>query len=73
MAGLKKRSLVLAGHATSLALEPEFWAALEALARARGLSLAGLVASLDAGREGRSLASACRLAALAAVQRQQGA
>ena len=65
MTGLRKRSLVLAGHATSLALEPEFWAALEALAAARSLSLAGLVAAIDSGREGRPLASACRVAALA--------
>lgn len=65
LAGLKKRSLVLAGHATSLALEPEFWEALEALAAARSLSLASLVAAIDAGRAGRPLASACRVAALA--------
>jgi predicted DNA-binding ribbon-helix-helix protein len=67
MAGLKKRSLVLAGHATSLALELEFWTALEALAATRRLSLAALVASIDSGRNDRSLASACRLAALAFV------
>ena len=67
MAGLRKRSLVLAGHGTSLALEPEFWAVLEALATARALSLAGLVAAIDADRGARPLASACRLAALAFV------
>jgi len=72
MAGLKKRSLVLAGHATSLALEPEFWAALEALAAARGLSLAAMVAGIDSGRDDRSLASACRLAALAFVGGKTG-
>ena len=65
MAGLKKRSLVLAGHGTSLALEPEFWAVLEALAAARSLSLAALIAAIDAGRGPRPLASACRVAALA--------
>ena len=42
---LVKRSIRLAGHATSLALEAEFWAALEALARAREMGLAALVAS----------------------------
>ncbi len=63
-AGLKKRSLVLAGHSTSLALEPAFWAVLESMAAARGASLAGLVAALDAGRGARPLASACRVAAL---------
>jgi predicted DNA-binding ribbon-helix-helix protein len=70
LAGLRKRSLVLAGHGTSLALEPEFWAVLEALAAARALSLAGLIAAIDADRGARPLASACRLAALAfAVER----
>jgi predicted DNA-binding ribbon-helix-helix protein len=61
---LEKRSLSLAGHATSVALEPEFWAALEALAVGRGLSLAGLVRELDQTRGERPLASACRVAAL---------
>lgn len=62
--GLRKRSVSLAGHATSLALEAEFWAVLEALAEARAVSLAGLIANIDAGRGARPLASACRLAAL---------
>ena len=61
---LRKRSLQLAGHATSLALEPEFWAVLEAMAQARGFSLTALVLSLDEGRGERPLASACRVAAL---------
>ena len=61
---LKKRSLLLAGHATSLALEPEFWAVLEAMAKADGLSLAGLIARIDAERGMSLLASACRVRAL---------
>ena len=61
---LAKRSLNLAGHATSLALEPEFWAILEAMASTRGLRLSALVAEIDAGRGARPLASACRVAAL---------
>ena len=68
MAGLIKRSLSLAGHRTSLALEPEFWRALEAMAGARGLSLAGLVAQIDGARGARPLAPACRVAALAAAR-----
>ena len=72
MAGLKKRSLVLAGHATSLALEPEFWAELEALAAGRGLSLAATVAAIDKTRQARSLASACRLAVLVHARRDVG-
>jgi predicted DNA-binding ribbon-helix-helix protein len=65
MTRLSKRSLLLAGHATSVALEPEFWAVLEEMAAARGESLAGLITRLDEGRGERPLASACRLAALA--------
>lgn len=62
---LRKRSLQLAGHRTSIALEPEFWTVLEAMAQARGLSLAALVLRIDADRGERPLASACRVAALA--------
>lgn len=62
---LQKRSLSLSGHATSVALEPEFWAVLERMAAAQGLTLAALVSGLDAARAARPLASACRLAALA--------
>jgi predicted DNA-binding ribbon-helix-helix protein len=67
--GLTKRSLSLAGHRTSLALEAEFWRVLEALAAARNLSLAGLVRAIDEERGARPLASACRLAALAYAAR----
>ncbi len=65
MTSLRKRSLALAGHATSLALEPEFWAVLEEMARARATTLSDLVATLDSQRGERPLASACRVAALA--------
>lgn len=54
----------MSGHATSLALEPEFWEALNAMAAARAMSLAGLIVDIDAGRAERPLASACRVAAL---------
>ena len=61
---LRKRSVSLAGHQTSLALEPEFWAVLDAMAQAEGLSLAGLIARIDAERGMSLLASACRVRAL---------
>ncbi len=61
---LRKRSVNLHGHATSLALEPEFWAVLDAAAKAGGLSLSGLIASIDGARGDRPLASACRVFAL---------
>ena len=65
MATLKKRSISLAGHATSLALEPQFWAVLDAMAAARASSLATLIIEIDAARGDQPLASACRVAALA--------
>jgi predicted DNA-binding ribbon-helix-helix protein len=64
---LKKRSFSIAGHRTSVALEPEFWAALEDKARAEKLSLAALVARIDASRGERPLASALRVHALAST------
>jgi predicted DNA-binding ribbon-helix-helix protein len=67
MANLRKRSVLLSGHATSIALEPEFWAVLDEMAKARMVSLAGLIAAIDADRGDRPLASACRLAALASA------
>lgn len=54
----------LAGHATSLALEPEFWAALERAAADQAMSLAGLIQKIDLERGERPLASACRVFAL---------
>jgi predicted DNA-binding ribbon-helix-helix protein len=62
---LRKRSLSLAGHTTSLALEPAFWAVLEQMAAERGASLTSTIAEIDAGRGPEPLASACRVAALA--------
>ena len=61
---LVKRSVVLHGHATSVALEPAFWDALNLWADAEGMSLAALVASIDASRNEGSLASALRVAVL---------
>jgi predicted DNA-binding ribbon-helix-helix protein len=68
MPGLKKRSVNLAGHATSVALEPEFWVVLEAMSKERRISLAALIADLDSRRGESLLASFCRLSALAYVQ-----
>jgi predicted DNA-binding ribbon-helix-helix protein len=64
MARLKKKSILLAGHATSVALEPAFWAALADVAAHRNLSLAALVTEIDLARGDQGLASACRLAVL---------
>jgi predicted DNA-binding ribbon-helix-helix protein len=63
---LLKRSFRIAGHRTSVALEAEFWRALEDAAGRRGQTLAALVAELDAARpdSARPLASTLRVFAL---------
>jgi predicted DNA-binding ribbon-helix-helix protein len=65
---LRKRSFQLAGHRTSVALEPEFWAVLDAVARQRGSSLAAVVTEVDTDRA-TPLASALRVFALQAGER----
>jgi predicted DNA-binding ribbon-helix-helix protein len=47
-----KRSVLIAGHATSISLEPMFWDALERAARERGCPINALVAEIDAERLG---------------------
>ncbi len=64
--GPVKRSVLIAGHATSISLEAVFWEALREAAAAEGLPLNALVARIDAGRldsaEGApNLASAIRV------------
>jgi predicted DNA-binding ribbon-helix-helix protein len=46
----KKRSVLIAGHQTSISLEPMFWRSLEVAARERGCPLNALVAEIDAAR-----------------------
>lgn len=62
---LKKRSVSLSGHATSVALEAEFWTVLDSVGAELGLSHAGLMKRIDETRGRTPLASACRLLALA--------
>ena len=63
---LIKRSITLKGHRTSVALEPEFWAVIDALAVQRGVPLAQLVLNADLNRDG-GLASALSLLAIEAA------
>ena len=46
-----KRSIVIAGHKTSVSLEAEFWNSLKEIARERGTTLGALVAAIDGNRE----------------------
>jgi len=57
---LKKHSVVIAGHATSLTLEPLFWQQLQLIAQQRGLSINQLITEIDDGRRG-NLSSTLRV------------
>jgi predicted DNA-binding ribbon-helix-helix protein len=63
--GPVKRSVMIAGHATSISLEPIFWDALRRAAQEEGLPLSALVARIDAARieapKPANLASALRV------------
>lgn len=67
-----KRSIVIAGHKTSVSLEQAFWTALKDIAAARGTTLSELVAALDSQRRHGNLSSAIRLFVLEHFQAQTG-
>jgi predicted DNA-binding ribbon-helix-helix protein len=56
-----KRSIVIAGHKTSVSLEDAFWQGLKQIAGDRGLTLSDLVATIDTDRRQGNLSSAIRL------------
>ena len=65
---MKKRSVKIAGHSTSVSLEDEFWSELQAIAAAEDTSLNALIARIDEQRGPRNLSSALRLYVLKAVK-----
>ena len=56
-----KRSIVIAGHKTSVSLEDAFWKGLKEVAGERHMTLSELVGSIDSGRQHGNLSSAIRL------------
>ncbi|MCB9989285.1 MAG: ribbon-helix-helix domain-containing protein [Rhodospirillales bacterium] len=62
---MKKRSIKIAGHATSITLEDEFWEALKDIAARRDMSMNALIAEIDETRATENLSSALRLYVLA--------
>lgn len=56
-----KRSIVIAGHKTSVSLEDAFWQGLKEIAAVQDMTLSEMVASIDGGRNGGNLSSAIRL------------
>ncbi|MFW6076530.1 MAG: ribbon-helix-helix domain-containing protein [Hyphomicrobiales bacterium] len=59
--GPVKRSVTVAGHRTSLSLEPEFWDALKRIAQREARTVSGLIGEIDASRGRRNLSSAVRV------------
>jgi predicted DNA-binding ribbon-helix-helix protein len=56
-----KRSLVIAGHKTSVSLEDAFWKALKEIASERGMNVSDLVTTIDSARRHGTLSSAVRV------------
>lgn len=72
---IRKRSIEIAGHRTSVSLEEPFWDALKAIAVAEGASLRALIVRVDADRShapGGNLSSALRLYALTYLRARAG-
>ncbi|WP_336486538.1 ribbon-helix-helix domain-containing protein [Methylobacterium nigriterrae] len=71
-AGVVKRSVMIAGHRTSVSLEEPFWDALREIAAGRGASLQALIGTIDAGRGEQNLSSAIRVFVLETVRKPAG-
>jgi len=68
---VSQRSIVIAGHKTSVSIEDEFWDSLKEIARERGMTLGELVAAIDAERQHANLSSAIRLFVLRVYRDQR--
>jgi predicted DNA-binding ribbon-helix-helix protein len=58
---IKKRSIIITRHKTSISLEDEFWESLREIAKGRGEPISQLIADIDEGRQFANLSSAIRL------------
>jgi predicted DNA-binding ribbon-helix-helix protein len=67
-----KRSIVIAGHKTSVSVEEAFWTALKAISVERSMTLSDLVGAIDAERQHGNLSSAIRLFVLEHYQTRLG-
>lgn len=69
---MTKRSVTIKGHATSISLEAAFWQELKRIAGETGLSVAALIARIDADRKTGNLSSALRIAVLNDLKSRAG-
>ena len=70
MSPVLKRSIVIAGHKTSISLEDEFWNSFKEIADERGMTVTALVGAIDDDRKHANLSSAIRLFVLSAYRDQ---
>ena len=68
-----KRSIVVAGHKTSVSLEEAFWTSMKEISASRGMTLSDLVSEIDKGRKQGNLSSAIRLYVLDYFRTKAGA
>ena len=74
MSRLRKRSVLVSGHQTSVTLEPEFWDEIAAIAARRGLSVNALVSEIDGARApGENLSSSLRVHVLESLRARTAA
>jgi predicted DNA-binding ribbon-helix-helix protein len=59
--GIIKRSIMIAGHRTSVSVEEPFWHRLRLIAESRGCSMAQMIATIDQARKRQNLSSAIRV------------
>lgn len=64
---MKKHSVLICGHATSISLEEPFWDTLKQMAKEKGCSLAGLITDIDSTRQ-TNLSSALRISVITYLQ-----
>jgi len=69
LSGIVKRSVVIAGHRTSVSLEDPFWQALTVLATGEGRSVQALIGAIDGERGEQNLSSAIRVHVLDAARK----
>jgi predicted DNA-binding ribbon-helix-helix protein len=67
---MKKRSVNILGHQTSITMEEEFWQELKKIAAAEKTSLNALIAQIDSAGKDQNLSSAIRVYVLHKLQRK---
>ena len=73
MSPIFRRSVVIAGHKTSISVEDEFWNCLKEIAGERDMTLAAMIGAIDDDRKHANLSSAIRLFVLGAYRNQLAA